>query len=471
MSGTSIILVEAFHQLLPCTLSLTFNNIHASHYSIYPGDVRAFLHAASDAILKADPGNPIAGVIGRGCMASTKMPFEWQIAHAPEDMRTNRVKRWRYKMCGTARDYTARESQYLIHLGHQGLPDPRQGKRTFHNQGHQQRKRSNLEMDVGQNIGPNLKRQDTGSSQWGSESQSSFSSPEHSRAPSVAGWNQPIMGPPPPLGPGQPGGYIEHPFRHEQSRRGSRGSQGSTSSGVSHAGSRMASLTFQSPFEGSSEGMGPPPEGSPWGGPHGVTRTVPGQPAGGFEAQAPFHGYQGPGQVHHAPVYGQPTEVFGYMRTDFQGPPQREFQVGIQHTQQFGAYAGGNPQHPGLQHQDMPPQPPPALSNIDPAQLLAPQTTLPPVGQNYPSSSPPATHPMPAELTHSPEHEDVPESSGSDSESDGEDDRSSYQHAAATQPLLDTGGQDRGRFYASPGAEAQPTYRDPYMGAGESDDE
>ncbi|KAG6355323.1 hypothetical protein INS49_003284 [Diaporthe citri] len=517
---------DGFRCVVACgSVDLTIRPVQDSggghRLAIVPGDVRACLDAVANAILKADPENPIAGVIGRGSMASTEIPFEWQISHAPEDMRARRVQKWRYK-------------------------------------GHQRRKRSSLEMSASQEIGPSLKRQSTGSSHWSSGSQSSLSSP------SVASWGQPVMGPPPPVGPGQPGTNIEHMFRYEQSRRGSRGSRGS----VGSAASRVGGLTLQPPIQGLPEGVAPPPAGSPWDGAQGVASWAPehygrayeprvpihGQQCQGFPPQIPGHGYEGPGQVQQTPAYGQPTNVFGHMRTDFQGPPQREFRVGVQHAQQFAAHEGRNPQHrgqpqvpvgpapeqysyqrghagsldaqsgsgyaggsghnvppsrgssvqggggypPGFpptqpamhgghfalprqsqhmaavppeggndrsilentprvaspepldptaaqsgqgnippsfphstqpvqQHQDMPPLPPPAMTNIDPAQLLA-RTTLPPVGHNYPSSMPPAQLPRP-------------------------------------------GGQDSGRLYDPPLAGDQPAYGDPFMGASSSEDD
>lgn len=468
-------------------------------------------------------------------MASTEIPFEWQVAHAPEDMRARRVKSWRYKVCGSARAYTARESLYLISLRHSGLPDPRAGHRTFHNQGYQRRKRSNLEMAVREEIGPSVKRRDTGSSQWSSDSQSSFSSP------SVASsWGQPIMGPPPPVGPGQPGTSIEHMFRYEQSRTGSRGSRGSTGSAASRVGAGLEGLTFQSPIEGSPEGVAPPPAGSPWGGPQGETRRVPEQFGRGFEAQAPFYGqqgqgfapqipapgYQGPGQVQQAPAPGQLENVYGYLVPAGPGRPRGPPQVGIAHTQHFAAHGGWSPQHPGQpqvpaglapeQHSyqrghagfvdtqsgigyaggsghnvpafggsnvqgggGYPPGfPPPTRQAMHGGQFASPhqpqhRAAVPPVAQNYPSSLSPATHSMRAEPIHAPEHEDVPadSESESESESEGEDDRVSHQDTRVTTQPLLHTG-GQGDPRVYESPPAMP--QDPsdvFMGAGASDDD
>lgn len=126
------------------------------------------------------------------------------------------------------------------------------------------------------------------------------------------------------------------------------------------------------------------------------------------------------------------------------------------------------------------------MRNTDPAKFQA-QTTLPPVESSYPSSMPPATRLMPAELVHSPEHEDVPadsepesgsepeSESGSEPESEGEDDQLYHEGPPVTRPLLHPGGQGDDRLYASasPPARAQGRSfdRDPFMGVEESDDD
>lgn len=315
--------------------------------------------------MSANADVSIAAVMGEGFaihpgekmkkMERRKRPqvaFEWKITPAPNDL-AERVKVWRIKACGGKNNFYIREREYYMFLQKYELQNPSEGKREFLSKGklrleteegtdprthipassgeqsashgqpgpgpqqaiYQQGKRPSWEMG-GQEFSPSLKRRSTGSQTWGSSSQSSLSSPEVSRPPSVADPRQTIMGPPRL-------GSSDRPMRQTWSWRGSRGSIGSRTARVT---SGMAGLTVQSPSWGSPEGVAPPSEGSPWGAPQAMAGSTFGQPGGGY-------GHYSQDYVRPSPAYGQPTEVYGHPGQDLQGPPVRPFQVGIAHTQ------------------------------------------------------------------------------------------------------------------------------------------
>lgn len=358
--------IDKVSVLFALTASLGSDFGHFSdnvHCSIRPADAHDCIAVAQNVVLNEGPNTSIAAVTGKGFVInpqndlnyrtlSTRYPkieFEWKIVLAPEDLLGPRVHNLRLDMCGGYHNYYKRQREYLNFLLRHGLKDPRQGMRdsqkeagprsnigpswTFEMQApaglgeqsashaqptrgpqqtmHQQGKRPSWEMGS-QEFGPGLKRRSTGSQTWGSSSQSSFESPELSQPPSVAGPPQYIMGPPPP-------GNIERPMLQPRSRRGSRGSRGSIGSGTARVTSGMAGLTVQSPSLDS-------PEGAPWGTPQTMVGSTFGQPGWGY-------GQYSQGYMPQNPAYGQQTEVYGHLGQDPQGPPVRQFQVGIAHTQ------------------------------------------------------------------------------------------------------------------------------------------
>lgn len=309
-----------------------------------------------DALLAANPKEPIAAVTGR---ASTKNPqhkvkyrdrgknpnfaFEWKLAHLPPDMLGPRVRKWRCKVFGGHKNLEKAERAFLRFLRTNGLEDPRTD-RQFSGLQESGRKRPSGEMGASDESGQSSKRQTTGS-QSESDSQSSVSSPEISRPPLLIAPRPTAMGPPPPIGPGQAGMNIQRTARQSRGRRGSRGSSSSASSRV---GSRLASLAVESPSEGSPEGVAPPPEGSAWGGHQGMATRDPAQFGGGHGAQMPGHGYQGPGRLPEVPAPGEFTEAYGYLQRVEPSRPRGPPRVGIPHTQ-FTDQGGWNPPQPGRQ--------------------------------------------------------------------------------------------------------------------------
>lgn len=476
-----------------------------------------------------------------------QVAFEWKIAVATDDLLARRLQSWRCGACGGRKKYYSRERDYLIFLTHHGLMDPREGKRQSQksmseNEGrtnrethipvsiqpspgpqqtmYQQGKRPNLQMDS-QEFGPSLKRRSTGSQTWGSSSQSSFSSPESSRPPSVTGPAQYIMGPPPP-------GSIERPMLQPRSRRGSRGSWGSIGSGTARVSSGMAGLTLRSPSWDSPEGVAPPPEGAPWGVPQGTAGSSFAQPGGGY-------GQHSQNYMPQNPAYGQQTEVYGHRGQDPQGPPVRPFQVGITHTQIPG---GQWPPRQALPHGQRSIEQPPVPYSHPPGQQAGFTQWQPGPevqgGGGYPPAYPPSqpgrgthfpqqsqhmaavppmggTHPsilqnMP--LTESPQLQDlaaasIPSnwppnapppilqslsppavSSINPSQFQAATTRpsvgQSYPYSlppttqsTRSQPLLYSGGQDNGRFYQSPPPiqQSQAGDEDPFWGASDSDED
>lgn len=482
----------------------------------------------------SDPAQEITAVIGQATVINPRdgpnyaqplihppITFEWRIVRASKARLAFRIQKWRYTVCGGAIKYRKRESEYKKFLWYHELDDPREGQRTSAMTSG--RKRSSEEMAEAQEIRPGSKRQSTDSSQWSSAgSQSSLSSPDLSREPSVAAWSQPTMGPPPPMGaglqgrgfapqipghgyqgPGQvqqapaPEGMVEV-YGHFQPAEPRR-PRGPPRVGIQHTQQFAAhgGWNFQHPgqpqvpvrpapeqhsYQPGHAGFVDPQSGRGYAG--GSGHNMPafwysnlqgggGYPTGFPPTQPAMHGGQFvlPRQPQHGTAV--PPEG-GHDRSTLQNIERMESPEPLDPTAAQSGQRNSPPSfssgtQPMYHHHRMPPVRPTATRNIDPAQFQA-QPPLPPVGQNYPSSLPPASDPMRAELIRAPEYEDVPADSGSESE--GEDDQSYHQDTRVTQPLLHTGGQGDPRMYESPSAMPQdPSYDDVFMGAAASDDD
>lgn len=336
------------------------NNTH--QYSLPRGDAQDCLIAAMGAVLTAKPEEQIVAVTGRASTTDpkdeveqlqqgerAKFVFEWKVAHMPVDKLAPRVQKWRCKASGGYFKLDLRERKYLKFLQKGGLEDLRKDRKPKLPRPPRTKGPSG-EMGASEELGSSSK-QPTTDSLPESESQSSLRSPNISRPPSAASSVQPAMGPPPPVHPGQAGVHIQRTTRQSRGRRGSRGSTGSATSRV---GSRLAGLAVESPSEGSPEGLPPPPEGSPWGGPQGVARGDPAQFGVEYEAQVSTHGHQGPGRVHRAPAPGELTDVYGHPQYVEPGRPRGPPRVGFplsQFTEQgdWIAPQPGQQQVPGEQ--------------------------------------------------------------------------------------------------------------------------
>lgn len=332
------------------------------------------------AVLSADPAQPIAAVIGKGWVKNPQdrsdnplfpnIPFQWRIVHHPGDWLVNKVRRWRYRVCGGRATYNIRENQYLDFLKQHGFIDPRMVMRDLERNARRSKKRHSGQLAGSEESSPSSKRQNLGSqssatSQAESGPPSSLSSPEMMRPSSMSTfWPPPSLSPPPVMN-------TERPMLQPRSRR-----TASTSPATARVSSGLATMSIQSVVNESPVVERPqtpgaryahtdpryqqPPAGSP-------PATYPGTSsaygpfAGGYAQsgrgslqypagsapQIPGSGYQGPGLAYQTPGYGQPVEAYGYTTYESQpnrprGPPRVGFPLS-----QYDQRGEWNPPQPG----------------------------------------------------------------------------------------------------------------------------
>lgn len=385
MSGAGKILIQT---TIGPSLPLEYNQILTqstfSSYSLAPGDIQGCVSVAMDAVLKANPAQPIAAIMGKGSVKHPldritdmenprfpQIPFEWMIVHNPGDWLVKKVRTWRYEACGgTVATYNIREDEYLEFLEEHDLIDPRMIMRDLERKARRHKKRRSGQVAGSQESRPSSKRQNLGSqssatSQAGSGPASSVSSPEMMRPSSMSTfWPPPSLFPPPVMN-------TERPMLQPRSRR-----TASTSPATARVSSGLATMSIQSVVNESPVVERPqtpsaryahtdpryqqPPAGSP-------PATYPGTSsaygpfAGGYAQsgrgslqypagsapQIPGSGYQGPGRAYQTPGYGQPVEAYGYTTYESQpsrprGPPRVGFPLS-----QYDQRGEWNPPQPG----------------------------------------------------------------------------------------------------------------------------